>query len=249
MQTLDKLFKETFVISKDIKTTEVDYVYKFSNVFQDPESVLNFKNKLSLWESEEGSKPGVNSLMLPHWTTQYICDQFIPDSIDYIKGETVYFNNTRFNYFYYNNKNIHSEPKTLSSNNCLLPHCDPTFAFRNWILLVNLSEDPITTCFWSYMYQKRINHQKEFNEFEDYTSYNNINEDNIDEKLSHGLLRKQFPLTYGFNEAIIYDGNRLHQPIITKNFTRENPRLVLRVQIRGSDLTPDDVCDGDEGFE
>lgn len=240
MQTLDSLFKETFVVSSKLETTEVGYTYKFKNVFKDPEAVLDFSNKLSSWESEEGSKPGVNSLALPHWTAEYICNQFVPGNIKYIKGQTVYFNSTRFNYFFYDNKNIYRESKSLGSNNCLLPHCDPTFGFRNWILLVNLSREPITTYFWKYMFENRIETRDHLENFLDYTSYDNINENNLYDVLSDGLLCKEFPMTYGFNEAILYDGNRLHQPIISKGFTRENPRIVLRVQVRGHDDCGDD---------
>jgi hypothetical protein len=241
MQTLDSLFKETFLISNKLETSEVDYIYTFKNVFKDPDKVIDFTNRLSIWESDEGSKPGCNTLELPKWTVSYLCDQFVPDEIKYMKHKDVLFNSVRFNYFYYNNKCIYSDAKTLATNNCLLPHCDPTFHFKNWIILINLSKEPITTYFWKFMYENRVESIDEFDHFVEYTG--NITEDTYYDVISQGLLAKEFPITYGFNDAILYDGNRIHQPIITRNFTRENPRMTMRLGIRGFDYCNDDNDD------
>ena len=64
------------------------------------------------------------------------------------------------------------------------------------------------------------------NEYNEYTS--TINAENFEEK-TNSTLKKAFDVTYGFNEAIFYDSIAFHSPVIDKYYTRENPRIMMRL--------------------
>ena len=64
-------------------------------------------------------------------------------------------------------------------------------------------------------------------EYNEYSS--GINYDNYDEMACWPTLYKAFEMTYGFNEAIFYDSRLYHSPVIDKYYTRENPRIMMRL--------------------
>jgi hypothetical protein len=229
METLDNLFRESFKINKNIEVIERENTYHFKNVFKDVNAVLDFEKRLTKWESCAGAKPGMNSLDLPVWTANYIAHQIIPKDIYIIDEDDIEDSecNLEFIYFYYNNVPWNSdENKGLVSNNCLLPHTDPTYHCDSFIILFNLNQRPVSTCFWSYYGKKRVDSEEENNEVQEYT--NAITYDNYEDKLNEGILKKEYCLTYNFNEAILYNANRLHSPVIDDYWTRENPRCMLR---------------------
>ena len=236
MQTLDKVFKETFIIDSNIETIEKEYTYHFKNVFKDVNAVLDFEKKLTKWESCDGAKPGFNTLKLPMWTSYYIAHQMLPDNISIINEEDIMNirdSSLEFNYFYYNNTGWDKGNNSLVANNCLLPHTDPTYEHDTFIILFNLNQRPVKTCFWTFDNKRRVDSDEENKLLMDYT--NSFTYDNFNHKMSEGRLKKQFCIEYGFNEAILYNANRLHSPVIDDYWTRENPRCMLRCMIRDYD--------------
>lgn len=245
MQTLDKLFKETFLLNSCIEIEDCgdDQTYLLKNVFKDINAVLDFTSLLTKWESTCGAKPGIETLHLPCWTSLYVvrqlmeCPQIgidlIEDEIDgWMNNEH---NGITFNYFYYNNHSKHGKKnKSLVSNNCLLPHSDPVFGYSNYVILVNLNDRPVRTCFWTLDGKRRVDTQEEVDYASDYCSGFTL--ENMEDKFKEGRLKKQQIVEYGFNEGIIYNSNRLHSPIIDEYWTRENPRSMLRICIPGADL-------------
>lgn len=237
MITLDKVFKEAFQINHNIEVIEREYTYHFKNVFKDMNAVLDFEKRLSKWESTEGAKPGYNTLKLPLWTAHHLAHQMLPDHISVMNQEdalnTDNFSSLEFNYFYYNNTGWNKDNKSLVSNNCLLPHTDPTYEFDSFIILFNLNHRPVKTCFWTLDNQRRVNSHEENLELMNYTNLFDMN--NFNDKMNEGRIEKQFCIEYDFNEAIMYNANRLHSPVIDDYWTRENARCMLRCLIRDYD--------------
>ena len=75
---------------------------------------------------------------------------------------------------------------------------------------------------------------------DEYYSYvSTINSKNFEEK-TNSTLKKAFDVTYGFNEAIFYDSRAFHSPVIDKYYTRENPRIMMRLSYVLNDGLDDD---------
>lgn len=234
METLDNLFRESFQINENIETIERERVYHFKNVFKDINAVLDFEKRLTKWESCAGGKPGMNTLELPAWTPNYVAHQMIPEDIHIIDEDDIESNDgectLEFIYFYYNNVPWSKKNKSLVSNNCLLPHTDPSYHCDSFIILFNLNQRPVSTCFWEYNGKRRIDSEEENDEIMDYTQ--DITYDNYEDKMNEGILEKKYCITYDYNEAILYNANRLHSPVIDTYWTRDNPRCMLRCMIK-----------------
>lgn len=239
MNTIDKLFKSTFQINTDARVIETNGVYKIKNVFKDINAILDFESKLTKWDSCEDSKPGINTLKLPFWTSYYVCNQLmkIKDfNVDFMdrpipNWET---NGVIFNYFYYNNKGWYRDNYSLSSNNCILPHTDSTFDFTSYVVLFNLNQKNVKTCFWSFDGIQVVENEDEDDCIYEYCE--SIDEYNLERKLSEGRLKKEFNVEYGFNDAIVYSANSLHSAVIDEHWTIDNPRCLMRIVIPGSDF-------------
>jgi hypothetical protein len=220
MNTLDELYKECFLVSKDVEIEEYKDVFYLKNVFQDPQLVLKFQNLLSKWESCNSAKPGLMSLQLPYWTANYVHKQLFDYECDWHCSQT------EFIYFYWNNECQDSDENNLLSNNCLIPHTDSDPGKNSFIFLVNLNKKSVRTGFWKFKGNRICKNFEESDEYDDYVV--TITEENLKKKTNNGILDKEGEIEYAFNEGIIYPSNRYHQPIIDKFYTRDNPRILLR---------------------
>jgi len=225
METIDTYFRYCAEISKDhertIRSGQVTHV---KNVFKDPYRMLNFQSLLTKWESCSNSKPGIMSLKIPYWTADIISDEILD-----LPEHDSYKNESEFYYFYYNNTCMEMGIDSLVSNNCILPHTDPgpNRPQCNIIGLINLNQRDVSTAFWRFkglLMEDTDDFADEYNEY-----VNDINYDNYDEKSCCTTLHKAFEMTYGFNEAIFYDSKCFHSPVIDKYYTRENPRIMMRL--------------------
>lgn len=220
MNTLDELYRECFIVSKDVEIEDYKDVFYLKNVFKDPHLVLKFQNLLSKWESCSTAKPGLMTLTLPYWTANYVQKQLFDYECSWHDSQT------EFIYFYWNNECQDSNKNDLRSNNCLIPHTDSDPNRNSFIFLVNLNKKSVRTGFWKFKGNRIC---KNFQEVEEYAEYSvSITEENLDKKTNNGILDKEGEIEYAFNEAIIYPSNRYHQPIIDKFYTRDNPRILLR---------------------
>lgn len=239
MKPIDPLFKKTFQINTNAKVIEQEGTYLIRNVFKDIGSVLDFEQRLTVWSSCEDAKPGMNTLRLPFWTSYYVCNQmmnikdfpvkFLDRPIPNFETEGIV-----FNYFYYGNKAWYKDCHSLTSNNCILPHTDSSYDFTSYVVLFNMNQKPVRTCFWSFDGIKIVENEDEDDCVIDYCE--SIDEYNLERKLSEGRLKKEFCVQYGFNDAIVYNSNSLHSAMIDKHWTIDDPRRLMRIIIPGADF-------------
>jgi hypothetical protein len=225
METIDSYFRYCAEISKDVCRTDYnEHVVHIKNVFKDPYRMLKFQSLLTKWESCHNAKPGIMSLKIPYWTAEIIANNLLdlPDHDDFL-------NECEFYYFYRNNIGMDNSGLTdLRSNNCLLPHTDPGKREQvNIIGLINLNNRNVSTGFWEYDGCLIEDSEELADEYSAYAS--EITHDTYEEKINNGILDKVFEVSYGFNEAILYDSRCFHQPIIDSYWTRENPRIMMRL--------------------
>jgi len=228
METLDKLFRHCAQVNEDaIEEGYNEHILVVKNILKYPEKMFEFQKLLSKWESRGNSKPGIGSLQLPYWTANYIGEELIRQ----LEDEDVFMapnaSTSEFYYFYHNNICLDASIDTLISNNCVLPHTDPSDDGMCMIGLINLNNRPVRTGFWKYK-GSLIEYDEEI--AQDYTNYAaNINPSNYDEKVNNGILDKAFEVEYGYNDAIFYNARLFHNPVIDTYYTRENPRVMMRL--------------------
>ena len=227
METIDSYFRYCAEISKDFYKTEYNqHVLHIKNVFKDPYRMLKFQSLISKWESCGSYKPGIMSLELPYWTGKVISDDLLPE----FKDINDYFNQVEFCYFYYNNTGLDSAKDDLRTNNSPLPHTDGHHDTNTniFICLINLNNRNVSTAFWKYDKSLLEDSMELTDGFNNYAS--KITYDNYKQKTNNGILDKDFEISYGFNEAIFYDARCFHQAILDKDWTRENPRIMMRLR-------------------
>ena len=220
MDTLDELYEKSFNVNKNVHVEKYDDLYHIKNLFEDPYLILKFQNLLSKWESCNSAKPGLMTLTLPYWTANHVQRQLFDFECHWKKSTT------EFIYFYWNNKCMEFDEDDLRSNNCLLPHIDSDLEENSVIFLVNLNNRPIKTGFWKFNGDRFCKNEEQHDNYCKYSRV--IKEDNYDQMINNGILDKDCEIEYHFNEAIMYNGSRYHQPIIDKFYTRDNPRIILR---------------------
>lgn len=225
METIDTYFRYCAQISKDHqRTIRSGRVTHIKNVFEDPYRMLKFQSLLTKWESCSNSKPGIMSLKMPYWTAEIIADEILE-----LPEHDSFRNESEFYYFYYNNTCMETDTDNLISNNCVLPHTDPDNDrdLSTIIGLINLNHRDVSTAFWRFKGRLMEDTEEFADEYNEYSS--GINYDNYDEMACCSTLYKAFEITYGFNEAIFYDSKLFHSPVIDKYYTRENPRIMMRL--------------------
>ena len=226
METIDKLYRHCSEINENFEISEYnENVIIVKNIFKDPERMVKFQSLLSKWESCSNAKPGIMSLKLPYWTATDIALSVLDleEKFDEILNES------EFYYFYYNNIGIDSRITDMRSNNCNLPHTDPGSDRNrtNIIGLINLNKRPVKTGFWTFEGNILEDTEEISNRYNDYAE--EINYKNYLNKINNGILDNVFNVEYNFNEAIFYNSICFHQPIIDKYYTRENPRVMMRL--------------------
>lgn len=226
METLDKLYKYCSEINPDYEIFDYnDHVLYVKNIFKYPEKMLKFQSLLSKWESCNNAKPGIQSLKIPYWTGTEIAINVL--NIEEKFDE--YLNEVEFYYFYYNNTGLDANVKDLRTNNCTLPHTDPgpTRDRINIIGLINLNKRPVTTGFWEFAGNFLESTEKLSDHYNDYCQP--ITHDNFFKMTNNGILDNVFNVEYGYNEAIFYNSLAYHQPVIDKYYTRDDPRIMMRL--------------------
>ena len=229
METVDEIWNWATELNPDFEEEELtEYLTIYKNVFKYPDRVLEFQKLLTKWESSMSAKPGMTTLVLPSWTSNTI----IKDLLDYDEDE--YEQNSseiEFLYFYRNNtqkfRSSESLNEDLYTGNCLLPHNDSsTDAIDSRIFLLNLNNRPVRTGFWS-MNGEVVGDMDLNDELSEYCDTIDIN--NLEEKTNNGILDNVLNIEYNFNEALFYNGKAFHQPWIDNFYTRDNPRIMLRI--------------------
>ena len=241
MKTLDNLWEMCSTINPEFKVEDYrEDITVVRNIFKYPEKMRDFQDLLSKWESCGNSKPGLMTLKMPAWTGNNIAENVI-ELDDYSPDAT----EVEYIYFYWNNTmKFDRNPTSLQTGNCLLPHNDPPEPGNDQkesiLGLVNLNERPVRTGFWT-MNGKMYGDEETLDELGDYTV--DIDEKNYKERVNNGILDNELNIEYSFNDAIFYNARLLHQPWIDKFYTRDNPRIMLRLSYN---IFCDDDIDDDE---
>jgi len=248
MKTLDKIWEKCSIINPDFKIEEpLEDVLIVRQVFKYPERMLDFQTLLSKWESCGNAKPGLMSLKMPFWTGNIFAREVFK-----MESFMEQFTETEFIYFYWNNTMKFADgledPKNLQTGNCLLPHNDPPQPgdeiHESIIGLVNLNPRPVRTGFWE-MNGKMYGDEDTLDELSDYVA--DITEENYEERINNGVLDNVKNIEYSFNDALFYNSRLLHQPWIDKFYTRDNPRIMLRVSYNIlEEGFEDEECEGEE---
>jgi len=208
------------------------------NFFENFKSARNFFINRDKWECtpyQGHSKPGYESIF-PNWIGTSLIEKFILDNkiIDDINSYKI-----ACNFFHNQLGSIWS-----ISNSCCFPHVDSVQIkdIFQYICLINLNDIPVSTKFYTYKNQEYCSSEiaaewKEYvgnvqKELRDYYGKENITRDEfkifLDKKqdLSIKLIKE---VEFKPNQAIVYAANLFHSPNITQEFTKDNPRILLRI--------------------
>lgn len=215
-------------ISKDI--TIID------NFFEDFEKAKSFFINRDTWKCipfQGYSKSGLESL-LPGWVGRSLMERYVLDNK--IKDIITSYS-TIVDYRYDSDELVWS-----LHNSEYFPHFD-SIEDNTKICLVNLNDEEISTRFYTFNDQESCNYNilKDWDFYvegltskvSDYcVDYQIINRKDIknfliyeENNLKHKLIRE---VKYKKNQAIVYSANLFHSPNVTINFTKSNPRILLR---------------------
>ena len=209
-----------------------------SDFFENFEDAKKFFTNREIWECisyQNHSKRGYESVF-PDWVGRSLMEMYILQNkiIDDLNSYKII-----CNYFYDNEDFMWS-----LSNSSYIPHID-SFQVDDeleYICLINLHNISISTNFYTYKDVEYCSREME----KDWIMYiNNIEDDllkyynkkNITrDECKKFLMKKKYSniklireVKYKPNEAIIYPANLFHSPNLTTNFTKNNPRISLRI--------------------
>lgn len=216
--------------------------------FENFQSARNFFINRDKWKCisyQENSKPGYESLF-PDWVGKSLMEKFILDNkiVDDSNSYT-----TTCNFFY----NESSPIWTLSNSN-YFPHIDSIQDedILQYICLINLNNIPVSTNFYTYKNQEYCNDEIESEwgyyeidmekEFRSHCCKKNITRDEakifLDKKqnLKIKLIKE---VEYKSNQAIIYPANLFHSANVIQEFTKDNPRTILRIAFDRKIIEPE----------
>lgn len=207
------------------------------NFFEDFDKARNFFISREKWKCisyQDNSKPGYESLF-PNWIGKSLMEKWVLDNkiSDDMNSYNIVCN------FFYNSSNYISS----LSNSSYFPHIDGigNNNILGHICLINLNAVPISTKFYRYKNKEYCSSQIK----DEWDNYNknitskmlkyydkkNITKNECELYLSNQ--KHDFKLIdeikYNSNQAIIYPENLFHSPNFTKEFTKNNPRIVLRI--------------------
>jgi hypothetical protein len=215
-----------------------DNITLIDNFFENFELAKNFFNSRDKWECisyQNHSKAGYESLF-PHWIGKSLLEKFALDNkiVDDMNSYEIVCN------FFYNEQNF----IWSISNSSYFPHIDSVQNndILKYICLINLNNIQVSTKFYTYKNQKYCSSESEVEwgqynidmqkELLDYYNKKNITRDECEIflKKKQDLNVKLFKeVKYKPNQAIVYPANLFHSPNVPKEFTKDNPRVLLRI--------------------
>jgi hypothetical protein len=208
------------------------------NFFENFKSARNFFINRDKWECtpyQDNSKPGYESIF-PHWVGKSIMEKFI---LDNKIVDDMYSYKIACNFFYNELK-----PIWTLANSCYFPHMDsvPNEDVIQYICLINLNNIPVSTKFYTYKNQECCNKEiiKDFEEYmgditEELLDYYGKKSITVDEfkmfldKKQDLSVKSIKEVEFKPNQAIVYPANLFHSPKIPQEFTKDNPRILLRI--------------------
>jgi len=248
MELLNELYNQSCKPKCESYTKISNDIILIDNFFENFEFARDFFTGRDKWKCipyQEHSKPGYESVF-PKWIGKSLLEKFVLDnkiSDDMNSYEIV------CNFFYDEKKFLWS----LSNSN-YFPHID---SIKNnnilqYICLINLNNIPVSTKFYTYKNQQYCSSEME-TEWDEYNKdiikqlfeyYNKKtitrNEAKIflDTKQDLGIkLIKE--VDYKPNQAIVYSANLFHSPNVPQEFTKDKPRVLLRITFDRKIIEPE----------
>ena len=238
MELLNKLYTKSCIPKCESYTKIFKDITLIDNFFENFELAKSFFISRDKWKCipyQGYSKPGYESLF-PSWIGKSSMEKFILDNkiVDDMNSYNIVCN------FFYDEPNF---IWSLSNSN-YFPHIDSVQNddILQYICLINLNNIPVSTKFYTYKNQEYCSSetQAEWNKYHkdikkellDYYARKTITRNEFKiflekkQDLDVKLIRK---IKYKPNQAIVYPANLFHSPNVTKEFTEDNPRILLRV--------------------
>lgn len=248
MELLNEFYNKSCKPKYESYTKITDNITLIDDFFENFKSARNFFINRDKWECapyQGHSKPGYESVF-PNWVGKSLMEKFILDNkiVDDLNSYT-----TTCNFFY-----NESSPIWTITNSTYFPHIDSiqNENILNYICLINLNSIPVSTNFYTYKNQEYCS-DKIKSEWDDYQ------EDIAKKFLSHcgkkNTTRDEFKIfldkkqnlkiklikevEYKSNQAIVYPANLFHSPNVPKEFSKDNPRSLLRITFDRKIIEPE----------
>lgn len=220
---------------KKIDSGNIVIIDDFFKNFDHARDFLTTRDKWQCGPYQGNEKPGYETIF-PDWIGKSLIQKYILDN----KMDNVLDNS----YTAMCNFNYHDSTPVFSlSNSNFYPHVDNIS--NGYICLVNLNSVSITTNFYSYKNIKYCSDPKLLADWDTHTSimtkkllkfYKDKKRSLIREDVKRFLdenedtnIKLVNQIQYNPNQAIIYPAIAFHSANVTENFTKTNPRCVLRI--------------------
>lgn len=228
-----------------------NHITLIDNFFEDFEAARDFFISIEKWKCipyQGYSKSGYQSLF-PNWIGKSLMEKYILDNkISDDNNLNSY--GTRCNFSYDELNYIWS-----LSNSSIFPHTDSLENDNTLekICLINLNKVLLSTKFYTYKNKKYLTNEMEdkwklYNKkletkLKEYYNKDNITVDEAKlfldtQKLDTKLIEI---VEYKPNQAIVYSANLFHSPNITQEFTKDNPRCLLRIKFNEKIIKPNNI--------
>lgn len=225
-----KYYKEYF--------NEIIFIPNFFSKFNKAKTFLrslNVWNSNSLSYLEDITADLSNTSTLPNWITHYLLKKYFIENFisNNISNYTTFI---KYSYNGISKEKVKKFPNFRYVGQGIVPHIDllpgenpPNI--EEYICLVNISNFPISTCFWEFEGDIKITTEKQNIKYQNFIFSCNEKYDNLDKKdivLPKNLFVK-YKKTFNPNECIIYQPNLLHSPFLDDNSDENNQRSILKM--------------------
>lgn len=213
-----------------------DEITLIDNFFEDFDSAKEFLTGREKWECapyQGYDLPGFIT-MFPNWVGNHLLEKYVKDNkISDVEDSYLVVCNHRYDMKY----------AWSASNSDYFPHIDGCKMgnMLKYICLINLNSAPVSTKFYSYkdkeycdpemrddwaFYNRNID-----KEIRNFYNKDDITRDEIKSFLDSKQLETKLVRTveYKPNQAIVYPVDLFHSPNVTKEFTENNIRNLLRI--------------------
>lgn len=248
MELLNEFYNKSCKPKYESYINITNNIILIDNFFENFEAARSFFISRDKWKCisyQCNSKPGYESLF-PDWVGKSLMEKFILDNkiVDYLNSYK-----TTCNFFY-----NESSPIWSLSNSNYFPHIDSIQVedILQYICLINLNNIPVSTNFYTYKNREYCNDEieSEWNdyqgdiakEFLSHCGKKNITRDEVKiflDKKQNLKIKLIKEVEYKSNQAIVYPANLFHSPNVPKEFSKDNPRSLLRITFDRKIIEPE----------
>lgn len=243
MKTLNEIYNNSCKPGNQTYTEITDKITLIDNFFDDFNAARNFLINREKWKCVSGysgdSRKGYE-IVFPNWIGKSLMEKYVLDNkiLDDLNSYE-----TNCNFFYSNLLD------SLSFSN-YYPHIDSVYNnnILLYVCLININEVPLSTKFYTFNDKKYISDETQI-EWSNYTSnirkeffskYTNkkATDKNLEiflqdqDRIGELKIKFEKEVIYNSNQAIVYPTCLLHSPNIEEKFTKDNPRISLRISFQ-----------------